>query len=603
MSYIGNTPSVGIRTAATVLSAAGNTVAIDMNGNNSVGMIVTAVSSPSGVTIVGDVSYDGGTNWSNGTAYFTTTAGSRASSISVTAAGLAYTLQVGGGVTNVRVRVSALTSGTITVQLSTSNSFESANLFTTQKDAAIAAPQNVQIGGWDGSNSRSISTNTNGHVNIADGGNSITVDGTVSLGAGTAGIGKLTANNGVDIGDVTINNVIDSAVYVRTTDGTNTAAVKAASTAAVAADPALVVAISPNNTVGLSAGTNAIGKLAANDGVDIGDVTINNTSIAVTGTFWQTTQPVSNADITSTKTAVELIDDTVVADNAAFTDGTTKVMMGGFIYDETAGTALSENDAAAARINVNRAQIAAIEDGATRGRYATIKAASTAAAAADPALVVAVSPNNSVAVTQATASNLNATVSIAASQTLSTVSTVTSLTQMNGQAIAMGTGVRSAGTQRVTIATDDIVPASQSGTWTVGLSAGSNAIGKLAANAGVIIGAVELTGATTNALTNATTSAYATNLVAKASAGVLYMLTGYNSKTSTQFIQIHDAASLPAEGAAPKITFAVPAGQNFSFDFGTFGRAFASGIVVCNSSTGPTKTIGSADCWFDVQFK
>lgn len=41
---------------------------------------------------------------------------------------------------------------------------------------------------------------------------------------------------------------------------------------------------------------------------------------------------------------------------------------------------------------------------------------------------------------------------------IATVSTVTSLTQMNGQAIAMGTGTRSAGTQRVTIATDDLVP-------------------------------------------------------------------------------------------------------------------------------------------------
>jgi hypothetical protein len=56
-------------------------------------------------------------------------------------------------------------------------------------------------------------------------------------------------------------------------------------------------------------------------------------------------------------------------------------------------------------------------------------------------------------------------VEIAATQTLATV---TSLTQMNGAAIAMGTGARSAGTQRVTIATDDVVPASQSGTWNVG---------------------------------------------------------------------------------------------------------------------------------------
>lgn len=41
-----------------------------------------------------------------------------------------------------------------------------------------------------------------------------------------------------------------------------------------------------------------------------------------------------------------------------------------------------------------------------------------------------------------------------------TSGTLTSLTQMNGQAISMGTGVRAAGTQRVTIATDDLVPVS-----------------------------------------------------------------------------------------------------------------------------------------------
>lgn len=41
-----------------------------------------------------------------------------------------------------------------------------------------------------------------------------------------------------------------------------------------------------------------------------------------------------------------------------------------------------------------------------------------------------------------------------------TVSTVTNLVQMNGVAIEMGTGVRTAGTQRVTIATNDLVPIS-----------------------------------------------------------------------------------------------------------------------------------------------
>lgn len=47
---------------------------------------------------------------------------------------------------------------------------------------------------------------------------------------------------------------------------------------------------------------------------------------------------------------------------------------------------------------------------------------------------------------------------VLSSGTVTTVSTVTNLSQMGGAAIAMGTGTRSAGTQRVTIATDDVVP-------------------------------------------------------------------------------------------------------------------------------------------------
>lgn len=42
--------------------------------------------------------------------------------------------------------------------------------------------------------------------------------------------------------------------------------------------------------------------------------------------------------------------------------------------------------------------------------------------------------------------------------TVTTVSTVTNLAQLGGQAVSMGTGVRDAGTQRVTIATNDAVP-------------------------------------------------------------------------------------------------------------------------------------------------
>jgi len=96
--------------------------------------------------------------------------------------------------------------------------------------------------------------------------------------------------------------------------------------------------------------------------------------------------------------------------------------------------------------------------------------------------------------------------------------------------------------------------------------------------------------------------AYEASTIAKASSGTIFSVTGYNSKTSKQFIQLHDSATLPADGAVPTIIWSVPASSNFYLEFAEIGRMCANGITLCNSSTGPTKTIGSADCWFNVQY-
>jgi hypothetical protein len=67
-------------------------------------------------------------------------------------------------------------------------------------------------------------------------------------------------------------------------------------------------------------------------------------------------------------------DTSSLVDNAGFTDGTSRVLPSGFIFDEAAGTALTENDVAAARIDSKRAQVAVIEDATTRGQRMAVDA-------------------------------------------------------------------------------------------------------------------------------------------------------------------------------------------------------------------------------------
>jgi hypothetical protein len=108
---------------------------------------------------------------------------------------------------------------------------------------------------------------------------------------------------------------------------------------------------------GGGAEANALRVTVANDSTGVLSVDDNGGSLTVDngGTF-----PVQDSE--------------KLADNAAFTDGTTKLDMAGFIFDETAGTALTENDAAAARVDSKRAIVFTIEDETTRGRRATVTA-------------------------------------------------------------------------------------------------------------------------------------------------------------------------------------------------------------------------------------
>jgi hypothetical protein len=93
-------------------------------------------------------------------------------------------------------------------------------------------------------------------------------------------------------------------------------------------------------------------------------------------------------------------------------------------------------------------------------------------------------------------------------------------------------------------------------------------------------------------------TAYEASHVFLAKPGRLMALVGYNSKASAQFIQIHNTTTVPGDSAVPIVTFTVAASSNFSFAIPNQGLPCDTGITVCNSSTGPTKTIGSADVFF-----
>lgn len=263
-------------------------------------------------------------------------------------------------------------------------------------------------------------------------------------------------------------------------------------------DAAGVQRVSLATDVPLPTGANAIGKLAANSGVDIGDVTINGMDSIVDSTNSSTATLAEDAVFTGTSRDTlnyGHITITVWADQVSATDGLS-------VQWSSDGTSWDNTDVFTIPASTGKVftfgpvsryfRVVYTNGGAAQGafrlesilRIATQSSSSHRIAESisgqdDAELVKAVvtgmAPDTSfknLLVTNAgemkvSLENLNGvtvpvsqsgTWNIATVTTVTTVSTVTNLAQLGGQAIAMGTGARSAGTQRVTIATDDVVP-------------------------------------------------------------------------------------------------------------------------------------------------
>lgn len=109
--------------------------------------------------------------------------------------------------------------------------------------------------------------------------------------------------------------------------------------------------------------------------------------------------------------------------------------------------------------------------------------------------------------------------------------------------------------------------------------------------AGVVIGT--LAGAAT-----INSTVFETGHILKASAGTLVSLMGHTTAASTQYIQLFNSTTIPADGTAPRMMLTLPASSDFSVDLPITGMPFTTGISVSNSSTTSTKTSGSPDVWF-----
>ena len=101
-------------------------------------------------------------------------------------------------------------------------------------------------------------------------------------------------------------------------------------------------------------------------------------------------------------------------------------------------------------------------------------------------------------------------------------------------------------------------------------------------------------------LTNANSRAAASSLIVKPDAGLLF---GFAvSSTAAQFIQVYDLTAVPSDGVVPLLVFAVSAANQLLVSWVPTPRGFSNGIVLCNSSTQHTLTIGTATCIFDAQY-
>lgn len=223
----------------------------------------------------------------------------------------------------------------------------------------VPAPLNVTGGGVEASALRvTLASDSTGVVSVDDNGGSLTVDGSVAVtNAGTFA-------TQVDGAALTALQLIDDPVATLGTTTYTEATTKGMIIGAVRRD-ADTTLVDTTNEVG-PVQMNAAGQLKVE--VFSGEtLPVSLASTTITGTVTVASHAVTNAGTFAVQvdgsalTALQLIDDPVLADDAAFTPATSKVMMAGFEADETSTDSVDEGDAGAARMTLDRKLIVTVQ--------------------------------------------------------------------------------------------------------------------------------------------------------------------------------------------------------------------------------------------------
>jgi hypothetical protein len=328
-----------------------------------------------------------------------------------------------------------------------------------------------------------------------------------------------------------------------------------------------------------------------------------------------------DADTGSILTAVQLIDDAIFADDAAFTLASSKAMVGGAVRDDSLATLTAiEGDVVPLRVGSTGALWVGIEGTVTVGSHAVTNAGTFAVQAAQSGTwnITNVSGTVSLPTGAATAAKQPALGTAGTASTdVITVQGIASMTPI----LATLSGTNNIATV-TTVTTVSAVTA-----ITNALPAGTNAIGKLAANSGVDIGDVDVTSisAGTNLIGNVGIGVRTsggmtifrsidideTEEEIKSSAGQVYSITAFNRTAAPLYLKFYNAtaANTTVGTTTPVLTFVVPAnadsdGAGFVWNH-SIGFAFSTAITVaCTTAVADADTgaPGANDCVINVGY-